>query len=561
MGMKRMTDPIWKRLHRYYRVGKRAGMFEDLTVGGAIKLIEVLRHYKIGPGVAHTIAAARHPSKPAVVMGQRFLSYAELDEMINRFANILLARGIRPRDRVTLMMRNSPEYVALFFALFRIGAAAVHASFHLKPRELSYLLRHSESRAVLFGASQAEVVRETMAKGAGIPPARCLCVEPVEGFEDLETLARDTPAAMPKVPRQTMAHNFVYTSGTTGNPKGAVRDVNKDSMANFFNILEVTPFHHDDRHLIVCPIYHSGAQAFMMLNTAIGATLYLLAEFEAETVLRTLCEARIDSVFLVPTMIARILDLPEETLRRYRPRHLKALFSGAAPFPVSLRDRALAYFGDVLYDFYGSTEAGWVTVANSEEMRRKRGTVGRPIAETEVVILDEAKNPLPPGEIGELFVRNTMSMEGYFKDPGAIDRYEGFLSVGDLAWIDEEGYIFLAGRKTNMVISGGVNVYPAEIENVLERHPDIKDVAVIGVPDEEWGEVLVAFYVPTHPETPPTDEALKAFCKEHLANFKVPKRFHPLDEIPRNPTGKVLKRLLREMETDTGAEAEAHRSG
>ena len=551
---RRVTDPLWKRLHRYYRVGKRAGIFEETTLQGGIRLVEVMLRQKIGPGTAHAIAAVRHPAKPAVVSGIRFLSYAELDAMINRFGNLLLERGIAPGDRVTLMMRNSPEYVALFFALFRIGVAAVHASFHLKARELAYLVRHSESRAVVFGGAQAEVVQEAMEHLTGLPRCNFLAVEPVSGFEDIETLARKAKSGMPRLPRLSNAHNFVYTSGTTGRPKGAVRDMNKDSMANFFNILEVTPFHHNDRHLIVCPIYHSGAQAFMMLHTALGATLYLLPEFDAQGVLKTLCEARIDSVFLVPTMISRILDLPREILERYRPRHLKALFSGAAPFPVTLRDRALAYFGEILYDFYGSTEAGWVTVATSEEMRTRRGTVGRPIAETELAILDEARRPLPPGEVGEIFVRNTMSMEGYFKEGGALDHYDGFVSVGDLGSIDEEGYLFLAGRKTNMVISGGVNIYPAEIEEVLEGHPAVKEATVLGVPDEKWGEALVAFYVPGDPAAPPSDEELKRHCKEHLANFKVPKRFRPLEEIPRNPTGKVLKRLLREMEMEMEAE-------
>ncbi len=421
-------------------------------------------------------------------------------------------------------------------------------SYHLKPRELSYILDHSGSRALIFGPEQAPVALEV--RGTVKTPAEnfvpIAAVDATHATWDARLAAQ--PCTRPaRVARDASSMNFVYTSGTTGAPKGAVRDMTKTGMTIINRILEGLPFRHADRHLIVCPLYHSGAQAFLHLMSGLGAEIHLLEVFDAELTLKTLCESRIRHAFLVPTMAQRILNLPEETLERYRPRDLTGLVFGAAPFPAELRKRVMAYFGDVAYDFYGSTETGWVTLANPQDIRRHPDSVGKVIAGNDLKILDDARNELPHGMVGELFVRNAMTIEHYHDDPDATARSQhgGFFSVGDLARIDSEGYIFLAGRKVDMVISGGVNLYPAEIEDVLRQHAAVEDCAIIGVPDDAWGEALVAYVVRRAGQDATRDELID-HCARELARFKKPKDVRFIDQLPRNPTGKVLKRELRE---------------
>ncbi len=546
-------DPVRENLPaigaRALRVLRKTGLASTFTLRGAREALGLLLGGEgLGTSTVHTLHAVNFPSQVALVHGERRVTYGELEERINRAARAFLEMGIRPGDRVALMMTNGIPFVEATYGLFRIRASAVNASYHLKPRELSYILDHSGSRALVFGPDQSEVA--LAARGVAATPAENFVPTAPIGSALAtwdERLSRQ-PASRPERPqRDANPMNFVYTSGTTGSPKGAVRDMTKTGMTAVNRILEGLPFRHADRHLITCPLYHSGAQAFLHLMSGLGAEIHLLDSFEADRALETLCSSRIHHAFLVPTMAQRILNLPENTKQRFRPRDLTGLVFGAAPFPAELRKRVMAYFGDVAYDFYGSTETGWVTLANPQDIRRHPDSVGRAIAGNEVRILDEARNDVPGNSVGELFVRNGMTIEHYHGDPDstARSRHGEFFSVGDLARVDPDGYIFLAGRKVDMVISGGVNLYPAEIEDVLRQHPAVEDCAVIGVPDPDWGEALVA-YVVKGVGRDLTAEALLEHCTRELARFKKPKDVRFIDALPRNPTGKVLKRELRE---------------
>lgn len=546
-------DPVLENLptivSRAVRVTRQTGFASTLSVRGAVEAGRLLLHgERIGPSTLHTLHAVNFPDQTALVQGGTSLTYGELERRINRAAHAFLAMGVRPGDRVALMMKNCIPFVEATYGLFRIRASAVNVSYHLKPRELSYILDHSGSQALVFGPEQVEVASE----------ARGTVKTPSDNFVPTSSIAGGLrswderlgiePDTRPtRATRDGSSMNFVYTSGTTGAPKGAVRDMTKTGMTIINRILEGLPFRHADRHLVACPLYHSGAQAFLHLMSGLGAEIHLLDSFDAERALETMEQSRIHNAFLVPTMAQRILNLPAHVLERHRPKDLNGLVFGAAPFPAELRKRVMAYFGDVAYDFYGSTETGWVTLANPQDIRLHPDSVGKPIAGNEIKILDESRNELPPGMVGELFVRNAMTIEHYHGDPEATarSRHGDFFSVGDLARVDGDGYIFLAGRKVDMVISGGVNLYPVEVEDVLRQHPEVEDCAIVGVPDDEWGEALVA-YVVRRPDRSVSRADLMDHCARELARFKKPKDVRFIDQLPRNPTGKVLKRELRE---------------
>jgi fatty-acyl-CoA synthase len=304
----------------------------------------------------------------------------------------------------------------------------------------------------------------------------------------------------------------------------------------------------DDKHLVVCPLYHSGAQAFVKMMTGLGATIVLADKFDAEATLAIIEKERITSAFMVPTMLVRINSLDKEVLQKYDCGSLRWVMSGAAPLATSTARRFQERFGPILHNFYGATETGTVTHAKPEDHEARPGSVGQALRGNEIRILDEEGDPVVAGEVGELYVRNGMIISGYHKNPEATQKSlrDGFFSVGDLARMDEDGFVYLASRKHDMVISGGINIYPREIEEVLHGHESVVEAAVIGIPDEEWGEALRAFVVIVPGAKLSEDEVLK-HCRDNLASFKQPRSIVFMDELPRNPTGKVLKRELRDL--------------
>jgi fatty-acyl-CoA synthase len=303
---------------------------------------------------------------------------------------------------------------------------------------------------------------------------------------------------------------------------------------------------HDDRHLVVCPLYHSAAPAFVGMLFGLGATVVIMDQFDPEAVLACIQRERITCSFFVPTMLGRLAALPAEVRRRYDTSSLRWMVSGAAPLPTETVRRFQESFGAIVWNFYGATETGLVTLAGPEDHLARPGTIGRLLRGNEVRICDEEQEEVPTGEVGELYVRNSMLITGYHADEEATRRSmsDGFFSVGDLGRIDADGYIYLASRKHDMVISGGVNIYPREIEDHLHSHPEIADAAVIGVPDPDWGESLMAFVV-RRPGADLSSEEVVQYCREALADYKRPRQVRFVDELPRNPTGKVEKNELR----------------
>ena len=488
--------------------------------------------------------AALRPDKPAIVIDERVLSYRQLHERTNRLAHALLARAVGKGDRVAAMVANGSEYFEVMHAVGRIGATMVPINTHFRAEEVGYVLEDSGAKLLVTGAEyRAEVAPVLGDRG-------CLIVGGPAGAESYESALAAASAADP--PGAILRHGFnvmIYTSGTTGRPKGVIHptmdpEIGYQSQAM---MAAMWGFTSDDVHLVVGPLYHTAPGGYGFLHLYVGATLVIMTRFDAETALRSIERHRVTTTHMVPVNFIRILDLRGTVRARYDVSSLRRVLHAAAPCPVDVKRKIMNYFPrDSVWEYYGMTE-GAGTVISPEEWRRKPGSVGKPWPSVELAILDEAGNPLPAGAVGLIYVSPMGGRAGFQYHKAAektASAYRGKLfTVGDMGHLDEDGYLFISDRKADMVISGGVNIYPREIEEVLYRHPAVLDVAVFGVPDAHWGESLKAV---VELKAPATADDLTAFCKQHLAAYKCPRSFDVVAELPRDPNGKVLKRKLRD---------------
>ncbi len=519
------------------------------SIGGLRELVRRLLAGDLHPAVAWSLHAANTPDKIALAQGDRRVTWGELDRRINRLANALRDLGIEPGDRVGVMLPNAIEWFESVAACQKIGASVVFVSYRYTPREIRYLLENSGASALVLGGDSAEAVREATAEIRFPASCRIVVGKKVRGFVAYEEfLARGGADEPPPELRSAGGRTIQYTSGTTGKPKGAVRDLGKTSLVSFLALLRRVPFRRSDVHLVAAPLYHATASGFAFFHVALGATIHILERFDPVEFLRVVDRERVTTSALVPTMLRAIVEVAPKDRFGLDASSLRILVTTGAPLPESVEQRIADTFGDVLYDLYGATEMGYVTVATPADKRACPGTIGKPFAGVDVQLLDADRKPVPDGQVGELFARSDLTIEGYHENEEASrqSKYGDYFSVGDLAVRDPRGYLKLAGRKTDMVISGGMNVYPAEIESVLQAHPAIRESAVIGVPDEKWGERLVAFVVVKAGEARPSDEVLIAHARDGLAGYKIPREFVWIDALPRNPTGKVLKPELRQ---------------
>ncbi len=536
------------------RLSRQSGMLWSMTRKGLVELVKIFASGSQNPSLIYRIHGRNTPSKVALIWRGRSTTWGELDERIDRIASGLLRRGIGKKKSIVMMMRNRQEFVETGAAAARAGAAAVSISWRSTPKELLYLATHSGARGIAIEVDLLPVLEQARSELSSEFLSNVFVVggEPPGGYKSgmapLDSLLEE-PAR--KITFDTAEDDdaavVIYTSGTTGKPKGAVRKFPKDTMHAFFRFINETPMRVDDVHLVTAPLYHSTAFGFLSFSHILGCTAVLMDEFKPEPFLKLVEKYGVTTAAMVPTMLHRVMELPESVRRSYNARSLRAIFTGGAPLPGPLAIEFMDEFGDVLFNFYGATETGLVTLAKPQDLRAAPYTIGKAVPGNEIRLLGEDKREVPLGEVGELFVKNKFLVAGYHKDDAATkdSMLDGFFSVGDLARCDRDGRYFIEGRKRDMVISGGVNVYPAEVEGVLEQHPDVAEVAVVGVPDREWGERVRAFVVP-RPGTTLDEGTLKVFVRERLAGPKVPRDFVFLDALPRNPTGKVLKRELRE---------------
>ncbi len=541
-----------ERAYLVARLAQETGMLWDLRREGGVELARALLRGAQNPSLIYRIHGANIPDRLGVVQGDVAWTFREVDDRIDRVARGLRRRGVRRGKSLLVMLKNRPEFLLVSAACARLGAAAVAVSWRSRPEELAYLVNHSGARALVVESALLGVVdeasrafadpvvaRNVYAVGHGGGAVGGALVTP---FDDLYAERGRYEA---EVGADDEAAVVVYTSGTTGKPKGAVRKFPKETLAGAVRFLLETPLRAGDVHLVACPMYHSTAYGFLSLSHITGATAVLLEEWKPEAFLAAVARHRVTTTAVVPTMLHRVLALPPELRAEHDARSLRVVFSGGAPLSASLATSFMDAYGDVLYNFYGATETGLVTLAKPADLRAAPGTIGHALPGNEVLLLDDAGLPVAPGAVGELYVRNKMLVAGYHRDDAATAQSmrDEYFSVGDLARRDADGRYFIEGRKRDMIISGGVNVYPVEIECALEAHPHVAEAAVVGVPDEEWGERVRAYVVPRDGATLDHGE-LTLWLRGVLSGAKVPRELVTLASLPRNPTGKVLKGAL-----------------
>lgn len=554
-----VLDRLRKRLDRavfFANVLRASKVVQPMRPASVAQFVKSARQTKVGPHLAIMFHAASHPDKEAIVEygenGIRRLSWEELDATINRLAHSLVTRGVRGGSRVALMLPNGSEYLIAQQALARLGATAVQIGYRLKAGEIAYILDNSEPTATVVHAEYIAAMleaRKTAGKGGAM---LVVGSEVTPGDPEMEDWDRALAAASPEMPPRVTGGDgggvIVYTSGTTGKPKGANRAWKKTGFESVADMILQVGMRADDRHLVTCPLYHSAAPAFVAIMMSLGATVVLQNHFDPEQALDIIEKERITCSLMVPTMLIRMSNLPKETLAKYDTSSLRWVMSGAAPLTTEAARRFMDAFGPILWNFYGATETGLVTLAGPHDHVARPGTIGKQLRGNQIRLLDDSGRDVGVGEVGELYARNPTLISGYHGNEEATrsSQRDGFFSVGDVGRLDAEGYYYLESRKHDMVISGGVNIYPREIEDHLSTHPAILEAAVIGVPDPEWGETLRAFIVLRNGQSVSEIEVIN-YCRESLADYKRPRRVTFLEELPRNPTGKVLKRELREL--------------
>ena len=487
----------------------------------------------------------------------RRVTFAELNTIVNQLANALLAAGLTPDDRLAWCGQNALEVIATLHAVRKTGIGSVPVNYRLTADEAAYVIDDSDAIAIIVDAERAPLLEQIADR---LPKVRLVVVfggpggperpgERERASGNKMQIAYDdfVRGSSPDEPQRVAPNEqVIYTSGTTGRPKGAVRRGSGDPR-QVLGLVQLLGAHVEDVHLTTGPLYHSGPLAFFTLAHALGNTVVVQHHFDAEDWLRLVDSNRVSTTITAPAPIRMVCNLPGSVKGRYDRSSMRALIANAAPWSMTLKEAYLADFPeDSLFEVYGATELGVITVLQPAEQRAKPGSCGRPAPYVEVSLLDDMGHEITAAGVpGELYVRASSVFSTYHNAPEkyAEEHRGDWHTVGDIAYRDDEGFLYICDRKKDMVISGGVNIYPAEIEAVLEQHPGVFDVAVIGIPSEEWGEAVHAVIVPLDPSL--TEADVLRFAREHLAGYKVPKTVAFVDELPRTGSGKILKRELR----------------
>jgi long-chain acyl-CoA synthetase len=495
-----------------------------------------------------------------IISGRQRRGHAEVADRTDRIAGGLQRLGVKPGDSVCILMRNDIAFIEAAYAAMRLGAYAVPINWHFKPEEINYVLKDSGTHVLIGHADMLHPLRDAIPSGVNvlsvatppeilanyrIDPGHLAAPDFATEFESW--LKQQAPYDGPALPQP---QNMIYTSGTTGNPKGVRRQAPTPEQAASVERMRgmIYGLRPNIRALLPGPLYHSAPNSFGLRSGRLGGALVLMPRFDPEEFLRLIEAERIDTIFMVPTMFIRLMKLPEQVRRKYDMSSLRHIIHAAAPCPSDVKRAMIEWWGPVIYEFYGSTESGAVTFANSEDALKKPGTVGKISPGAELRFIGDDGKVLPQGEIGEIYSRISGNPDfTYHNKPekrAEIDR-DGFITSGDVGYIDEDGYVFICDRKRDMVISGGVNIYPAEIEAALHAVPGVHDCAVFGIPDEEFGEALMAVVEPQAGVTLDV-AAIRAQLKTTLADYKVPKHVEIQAQLPREDSGKIFKRRLRD---------------
>ncbi|HEX2703990.1 MAG TPA: AMP-binding protein [Solirubrobacteraceae bacterium] len=499
----------------------------------------LLKRWGPTPASGYAISAMRDPHRPAIHDDRGTITFKELHEQTNALAHSLRERGVGEGDGVAILCRDHAGFIKATVAASKLGATVLLLNTSFAAPQIAEVCEREQPRALIY---DEEFIELCSAAGAGRTNVIAWNDNPVPaGFTTIDALVA-AGAHKDLEPPRDRGRVVILTSGTTGAPKGASRHQPRtlDPAAKLFSRI---PLRARETTVISSPLFHSWGYAHFTLGLALSSTLVLHRRFDPEGVLGSIERYRASALVLVPLMLQRVIELGPEKIHRYDTSSLRVIAASGSALPGELALRVMDSFGDVLYNLYGSTEVAWATIASPRQLRAAPGTAGTPPRGTKLRLFDKDGNERRrPGETGRIFVHNEMVMDGYTTGDGKTE-LDGLIATGDVGYVDREGRLFVSGRDDEMIVSGGENVFPREVEDLLAEYPGVEDVAVIGVHDREFGERLRAFIVP-EAGTEIDAEAVKAYVRDNLARFKVPREVLFVEELPRTATGKVLKRML-----------------
>ncbi len=500
------------------------------------------------------VHAEKNPGKLAYVMARsgEQVTYKELDDRSNQLAQLLYDRGLRPGDAVAICMENNARYLEACWAAQRSGLYYTCVSSRLTTEEAEYIVNDCGAKVYITSNEKRDLGASLLDKMPNVH-TRLMCYGAIEGYEAYEEVVDAYPAK--PLDEQVEGADMLYSSGTTGRPKGVRTPLPLAPLGtpSGVSLLGSTlyGFTEDSIYLSPAPQYHAAPLRFTMAMQRIGGTSVIMEHFDPEEFLALIEQWKVSHTQVVPTMFVRMLKLPEEVRARYDVSSLQCCIHAAAPCPIPVKEQMIEWWGPVIYEYYAGTEGNGFVQCNSEEWMAHKGTVGKPLLGTVHICDDEGKE-LPHYESGTIYFEGGGTFE-YHNDPEKTrnsrhPEHPDWSTLGDIGYLDDDGYLYLTDRKANMIISGGVNIYPQEAENLLVTHPKVLDVAVFGVPNDDFGEEVKAVVQPANWDDagPELERELIAFCKEHLASFKCPRSIDFERELPRHPTGKLYKRLLKD---------------
>jgi acyl-CoA synthetase (AMP-forming)/AMP-acid ligase II len=516
-----------------------AGIVRPVRPDKLAGVVTTLKRWGRGPASGYITSGLLCPDATALIDERGSLSFGELDRRTNAFADSLATAGVRAGDGVGIMCRNHRGFVEATVATAKLGADVLYLNTAFAGPQLAEVVEREGPSALIYDEEFSGLLEQ-----AGANRSRFIA------WHDSDTAAAPTLDELiaagsdkqPPVPDR-VGRTVILTSGTTGSPKGANRS-SPTSLDPAISLLSKIPLKRGQTTHIAAPLFHSWGFAHFTIGLMLNSTLVLHRRFDPEASLAAIARTRADSLVVVPVMMQRILNLPAETRSKYDTSSLSIVAASGSALPGDLATEWMDAYGDTLYNLYGSTEVAWATIAGPEEMRAAPGTAGTPPRGTVVRLYDEQGRPVPQGETGRIFVGNEFLFEGY-TGGGTKDEIDGLMATGDVGRFDAGGRLFVEGRDDEMIVSGGENVFPKEVEDLLARHEAVAEAAALGVPDDEFGQRLLAFVVRKSGADVVEDD-LKAYVKQNLARYKVPREIRFLDELPRNATGKVLKRELKE---------------
>ncbi len=511
----------------------------------AAKVVSAFIRWGASPALGITVAAIHHPHEPALIDERGSLTFEQLHRRSNALAHAFERMGIGHGDGVGIMCRNHRGFIEATLAAAKLGASALYLNTMFAGPQLTEVTRREGPKALVYDEEFTELL-------GGVDDGVQRVVGWTDGEPDVPTLDSLIASADDSnlKPPPDKPRFVILTSGTTGTPKGAQRS-SPDGLFALAALIDKIPYRSRDAMMVAAPLFHSWGFFHFVMSLPTASTLVLRRRFDPEETLRAVQEHRAQVLAVVPVMIQRILQLPEETLASYDLSSLRITSLSGSALPGELAIEWMDRFGDTIYNLYGSTEVAYATVATPKDLRAAPGTAGRPPRGTVLRLYDEQGREVPRGDVGRIFVGNEMSFEGY-TGGGGKEVIDGLLSSGDVGHLDADGRLFVDGRDDEMIVSGGENVFPREVEDLLADHEAVVEVAVLGVEDDEYGQRLKAFVVLTE-DAAASEDDLKAHVKAHLAGYKAPREVEFMAELPRNATGKILKRELHAREAQKPA--------